>query len=110
MPAGIGVAHLGIAVLDQYPEPSIARTLFRKGESDHYSAVGQIRSVELYLAPGPQRVGGVGLTTRFERNAIPLPEGLYGGARRLTRNRAGAEDLVQDTIGECRAQQARVIR
>ena len=52
----------------------------------------------------------LGLTTRFERNAIPLPEGLYGGARRLTRNRAGAEDLVQDTIGECRAQQARVIR
>src|SRR5260370_35106837 len=61
LPAGIGVAHLGIAVLDQYPEPSIAGTLFRKGESDHDSAVGQVRSVELYLAPGPQRVGGIGL-------------------------------------------------
>ena len=35
-----------------------------------------------------------GLTTRFERNAIPLLEEPYGGARRLTRNRAGAEDLV----------------
>ena len=52
----------------------------------------------------------LGSTTRFERNAIPLLEGPSGGARRLTRNRAGAEDLLQDTIGECRAQQAKVNR
>lgn len=54
--------------------------------------------------------GDLGLTTRSERNAIPLLEELYGGARRLTRNLAGAEDLVQDTIGECRAQEAKVNR
>jgi len=36
----------------------------------------------------------LGLSTRFERNAIPRLEGLYGGARRLTRNLAGAEDLA----------------
>jgi RNA polymerase sigma-70 factor, ECF subfamily len=47
------------------------------------------------------------LTTRFERNAIPLLEDPYGGPRRLTRNLAGAEDLLQDTIGERRAQQAK---
>ena len=41
----------------------------------------------------------LGLTTRSERNAIAL-----------TRNLAGAEDLVQDTIGECRAQEAKVNR
>jgi len=41
----------------------------------------------------------LGSTTRSERNAIPL-----------TRNLAGAEDLLQDTIGECRAQQATVNR
>ena len=52
----------------------------------------------------------LGLTTRSEPNAIPLLEEPYGGARRLTRNRAGAEDVVQDTIGECRAQQAKVNR
>jgi DNA-directed RNA polymerase specialized sigma24 family protein len=52
----------------------------------------------------------LGLTTRFERNAIPLLEEPYGGACRLTRNLAGAEDLVQDTIGECRAQEAKVNR
>ena len=50
------------------------------------------------------------LTTRFERNAIPMIEEPHGGARRLTRNLVGAEDLVQDTIGECRAQQAKVNR
>jgi RNA polymerase sigma-70 factor, ECF subfamily len=38
------------------------------------------------------------LTARFERDAIPLLDDLYGAARRLTRNRADAEDLVQDTM------------
>jgi RNA polymerase sigma-70 factor, ECF subfamily len=38
------------------------------------------------------------LTARFERDAIPLLDVLYGSARRLTRNRADAEDLVQDTM------------
>ena len=52
----------------------------------------------------------LGLTTRFERNAIPLLEGIYSGARQLTRNLAGAEDLAQDTIRECRAQEAKVNR
>ena len=32
----------------------------------------------------------LGLTTRSEHNAIPLLEDPYGGADRLTRNRAGA--------------------
>lgn len=52
----------------------------------------------------------LGLSTRFERKAITLLEELYSGARRLTRNLASAEDLVQDTIGECRAQEAKVNR
>ena len=38
------------------------------------------------------------LTARFERDAIPLLDDLYNAARRLTRNRADAEDLVQDTM------------
>lgn len=50
------------------------------------------------------------LTTRFERNVIRLLEEPYGGAHRLNRNPAGAEDLLQDTIGECRAQEAKVNR
>jgi RNA polymerase sigma-70 factor, ECF subfamily len=38
------------------------------------------------------------LTARFERDAIPLADQLYGRARRMTRSRADAEDLVQDTM------------
>src|SRR4029079_11491735 len=38
------------------------------------------------------------LTARFERDAIPLLDQLYGGALRMTRNPADAEDLLQDTM------------
>jgi RNA polymerase sigma-70 factor, ECF subfamily len=38
------------------------------------------------------------LTARFERDAIPLLDRLYGGAWRMTGRRADAEDLVQDTM------------
>ncbi|MCF8587084.1 sigma-70 family RNA polymerase sigma factor [Gordonia sp. HY285] len=37
------------------------------------------------------------LTERFERDALPLLDQLYGGALRMTRNPADAEDLVQET-------------
>ncbi len=35
---------------------------------------------------------------RFEREALPLLDSLYGGALRLTRNPADAEDLLQETM------------
>jgi hypothetical protein len=38
------------------------------------------------------------LAARFERDAIPLLDQLYGGARRMTRNHGDAEDLVQNTM------------
>jgi RNA polymerase sigma-70 factor (ECF subfamily) len=38
------------------------------------------------------------LAARFERDAIRLLDQLYGGARRMTRNHADAEDLVQNTM------------
>jgi RNA polymerase sigma-70 factor, ECF subfamily len=38
------------------------------------------------------------LTARFERDAIPLLDQLYGGARRMTRRDVDAEDLVQETM------------
>ncbi len=38
------------------------------------------------------------LTARFERDAIPMMDQLYGGALRMTRNPADAEDLLQETM------------
>lgn len=38
--------------------------------------------------------------TRFEKDAIPFLDQLYGAAMRLTRNPADAEDLVQDTYAK----------
>ncbi|MGW5380863.1 sigma-70 family RNA polymerase sigma factor [Nocardia sp. NPDC003999] len=37
------------------------------------------------------------LAQRFERDALPLLDQLYGAALRMTRNPADAEDLVQET-------------
>lgn len=37
---------------------------------------------------------------RFERDAIPFLDQLYGAAMRLTRNPADAEDLVQETYAK----------
>lgn len=37
------------------------------------------------------------LRTQFEEQALPLLDQLYGGAMRMTGNRADAEDLLQDT-------------
>src|SRR5881275_3329360 len=37
------------------------------------------------------------LRERFERDVLPLLPSLYSAAMRMTRNRADAEDLVQET-------------
>jgi RNA polymerase sigma-70 factor (ECF subfamily) len=38
------------------------------------------------------------LAERFQRDAVPLMDRLFSGALRLTRNRADAEDLLQETM------------
>src|SRR5258705_8455509 len=46
----------------------------------------------------PRRATNPELTARFERDVIPLRAPLYRRAMRLTRNRADAENLLQDTM------------
>jgi RNA polymerase sigma-70 factor (ECF subfamily) len=48
--------------------------------------------------PAPREETDEELTARFERDAIPLLDQLYGGALRMTRNPADAEDLLQETM------------
>ncbi len=48
--------------------------------------------------PAPHEETDEELTARFERDAIPLLDQLYGGALRMTRNPADAEDLLQETM------------
>ena len=63
-------------------------------------------AVEQELETGPATDGVVDQqletvderTARFERDAMPLIDQLYGAALRMTRNPADAEDLVQETF------------
>ena len=48
--------------------------------------------------PAPIRTTNAELTARFEHNTIPLRAPLYRRALRMTRNRADAEELLQDTM------------
>jgi RNA polymerase sigma-70 factor (ECF subfamily) len=50
------------------------------------------------VEPPPPAETDAELTARFERDAIPLLDQLYGGALRMTRNPADAEDLLQETM------------
>ena len=43
------------------------------------------------------------LEARFERDVIPLSDNLFGGAMRMTLQRADAEDLVQETMARAYA-------
>ncbi|MDT5241860.1 MAG: polymerase sigma-70 factor, subfamily, partial [Mycobacterium sp.] len=53
---------------------------------------------EAHPARTRTRTPAAELTARFERDAIPLLDQLYGGALRMTRNPADAEDLLQETM------------
>jgi RNA polymerase sigma-70 factor (ECF subfamily) len=46
----------------------------------------------------PQRTTKAELTARFERDVVPLRVALFRRAMRLTRSRADAENLLQDTM------------
>jgi RNA polymerase sigma-70 factor (ECF subfamily) len=63
---------------------------------------------DLGLDGAPDAVEGIDVATetpedraaRFERDALPFLDQLYGAAMRMTRNPADAEDLVQETFAK----------
>jgi RNA polymerase sigma-70 factor, ECF subfamily len=59
---------------------------------------GTMSEIEVQLPLCAKPETDAELTARFERDAAPLLDQLYGAARRLTCSRADAEDLVQDTV------------
>ena len=50
------------------------------------------------LSRAPEGETDAQRSARFERDALPFLDQLYGGALRLTRNQQDAEDLLQDTF------------
>ncbi len=96
---------------------SVVRTSWRREGSPVGSTRGQINAAEEgdlaaedrddQAGPGtagPETDGQVAgqesdaeRATRFERDAMPLLDQLYGAALRMTRNAPDAEDLVQET-------------
>src|SRR5882757_6624236 len=62
------------------------------GAATEGTVLTQMTDVDGSISTAPDETDAV-LTARFERDAIPLLDQLYGGALRMTRNPADAEDL-----------------
>ncbi len=60
----------------------------------------KVNPVSTASAPVRSAQNPTELAARFERDALPLLDQLYGAAMRMTRNPADAEDLVQETYAK----------
>ncbi|MCX4092227.1 sigma-70 family RNA polymerase sigma factor [Nocardia sp. alder85J] len=67
------------------------------GERDDLDDPAEFAGEDEVAAPS---VDDADLGQRFERDALPLLDQLYGAALRMTRNPADAEDLVQETYAK----------
>ena len=74
-----------------YPTPTAEPVSDTVGVARPERSVGQSDP-----AGPPRRATNAELTARFERDVIPLRAPLYRRAMRLTRNRADAENLLQE--------------
>ena len=76
--------------------PVVLQDLF-DGSAIEGTVLTQMTDVDGLTPAAPDETDAE-LTSRFERDAIPLLDQLYGGALRMTRNPADAEDLLQETM------------
>ena len=70
---------------------------------EHTTRSVATRSAECKVAPqhrSSRRSVDTELAARFERDAIPLLDGFYPQAMKMTRNRTEAEDLLQETAAK----------
>lgn len=63
-------------------------------ETDTLAALEPVELPDVALETSDERAA------RFERDALPFLDQLYGAALRMTRNASDAEDLVQDTFAK----------
>jgi RNA polymerase sigma-70 factor (ECF subfamily) len=104
----VGAADAGLPFGAAGPAETVTPPA-RRGRSAVPEQPAETRDAEFALAgagadtePGSEPLDAAAETSedraaRFERDAMPLLDQLYGAALRMTRNPADAEDLVQET-------------
>ncbi len=101
MGAATVVLERPVALIDMADEET-TNSAAADGEAPREEALGAV-DAEPGDSPAPDPVEAAEpespaeLTARFEADALPLLDQLYGAALRMTRNPADAEDLVQET-------------
>ena len=73
--ARVGIADLGVAMVDEQPVVPVAGRLVREDEGDDDPIRRELRAVELCLTPGPQGEAGVGVRVgHLDPSLAPLAE------------------------------------
>jgi RNA polymerase sigma-70 factor (ECF subfamily) len=94
----------GVAWRERSAVPGTEQAADQAGNTSTYPdaiAPGELDGVldgQAVPLPDPEAETAQERAARFERDAMPLIDQLYGAALRMTRNPADAEDLVQETF------------
>jgi RNA polymerase sigma-70 factor (ECF subfamily) len=91
-------AHGGRSTVVTTAGPAEVGSQDLEARADAVRAAEQDTAARAQAAIDQQTETGQERTARFERDAMPLIDQLYGAALRMTRNPADAEDLVQEAF------------